>query len=431
MPRKNSDSVGPMLLAGGLAAGGLLLALAAWAATMTLTSAALAPGHAVAEGNRKAVQARDSAPVKAVFVKEGDRVEVGQPLLELDLSDTRGEVAVLEATRIQLLARSARLSAERTGEDLKLPEELTEAAATNPQVQAFLDQEQTLYQSRDLAHRGALALIEQRIAGAKDRIDGLNARLAATRRQLDYVEEEKSSIAPLVKTGVIARSQLLALEREAARLQGEIEGILTEVAAATNAVDEGIMEQAQLDKQRAEEITRELGETDLDLSRIEPQLAAADDRLKRAVITSPEHGYVYDLAVFSSGAAVLPGQTLMEIVPADQPLVLQVEIGPPDIERVKPGQSASIHLIPYDRRYQSLITGKLERISADLVQDERAQRSYYLGIVSVEQADLERAGAELLPGMPAEVMINAGERTIAAYFLEPILRAYDRALKER
>lgn len=128
---------------------------------------------------------------------------------------------------------------------------------------------------------------------------------------------------------------------------------------------------------------------------------------------------------------MLPGQTLMEIVPADQPLVLQVEIGPPDIERVKPGQSASIHLIPYDRRYQSLITGKLERISADLVQDERAQRSYYLGIVSVEQADLERAGAELLPGMPAEVMINAGERTIAAYFLEPILRAYDRALKER
>jgi len=420
-----------MFLAGGLAAGGLLLAMGAWAGTMTVTSAALAPGHAVAEGNRKAVQARDSAPVRAVFVKEGDRVEVGQPLLELDLSDTRGEVAVLEATRIQLLARSARLAAERTGKDLQLPEELTEAAKTNPQVQAFLDQEETLYQSRDLAHRGSIALIEQKIAGANDRIDGLNAKLAATRRQLDYVQEEKNSIAPLVATGVIARTQLLALEREAARLQGEIEGILTDVSAATNAVDEGTMEKAQLDKQRAEEITKELGETDLDLSRIGPQLAAARDRLNRAIITSPEHGYVYDLAVFSSGAAVLPGQTVMEIVPADQPLVLEVEIGPADIERVKPGQSASIHLIPYERRYQSLITGKLERISADLVTDERTQRSYFLGIVSVDQADLDRAGAELLPGMPAQVMINAGDRTIAAYFLDPILRTYDQALKER
>ena len=121
----------------------------------------------------------------------------------------------------------------------------------------------------------------------------------------------------------------------------------------------------------------------------------------------------------------------MEIVPADQPLVLQVEIAPADIERVKPGQSASIHLIPYDRRYQSLISGTLERISADLVTDERAQRSYYYGIVSVDGADLTRAGAELLPGMPAEVMINAGDRTIAEYFLDPILRISDQAMKEQ
>ena len=431
MASSRSDSIGPMLLAGGLAAGGLLLAMGAWAGTMTVSSAALAPGRAIAEGNRKAVQARDSAPVKVVYVKEGDLVEVGQPLLELDLSDSRGEVAVLEATRSQLLARSARLEAERSGKPLVFPQELTEAARTSAQILAILDQEETLYQSRDHTHRGELTLIEQRVTGAKDRIAGLTARLAMTQQEREYVEEEKRSIVPLVQTQVIARSRLLGLEREAARLQAEIEGIHTEIAAATNAVNEGMIERAQTDKKRTEEITQELGETEADLNRIGPQLAAARDRLGRGVISSPEHGYVYDLAVFSSGASVLPGQTLMEIVPADQPLVLEVEIGPADIERVKPGQSASIHLVPYDRRYASLITGQLERISADLVTDERTQRSYFKGIVTVDQTELDRAEAELRPGMPAEVMINAGDRTIASYFLSPILRVYDRALKER
>ena len=428
---RTTDSVGPLLIAGGVAAVGFLLAMGAWAGTMSVNSAAIARGHAIAEGNRKAVQARDSAPVRAVFVKEGDRVEVGQPLLELDLSDIRGEVAVYEATRWQLMARRARLEAERAGGPLAFPASLVAAAGANPQVQSFIDQERTLHQSRDLAHRGALALVDQKIAGAKDRIDGLNARLTATRRQLDYVVQERDSIAPLVNKGVIARSQLLALEREGARLQGEIEGILTEVAASTNEVAEGEGEKAQLDKQRAEEIAKDLAETEANLSTIEPRLMAANQRLGRAVITSPETGYVYELAVFSSGAAVLPGQTLLEIVPADQPLVLQVEIAPADIERVKPGQEASIHLIPYNRRYQSLIGGTLERISADMITDERTQRSYYHGIVSVDGADLTRAGAELLPGMPAEVMINAGDRTIAEYFLDPILRLSDQALKEQ
>jgi len=304
------------------------------------------------------------------------------------------------------------------------------AARAHPQVQSFIDQERSLHQSRDLAHRGALALVDQRIAGARDRIDGLNARLLATRQELAYVAEERQTIRPLVESGVIARTRLFALDRDAARLQAEIEGILTDVAVARNQVEEGSGERAQLDKQRSEDIATELGETESTLSTIAPRLVAANERLGRSIVTSPETGFVYELAVFSSGATVLPGETVMEIVPAGQPLVLQVEISPADIERVRPGQQASIHLIPYNRRYASLITGTLERISADLVVDQRTQRSYYFGIVSVDGSDLARAGAELLPGMPAEVMINAGDRTIAEFFLDPILRMYDRAMKE-
>lgn len=426
----SSDSIGPLLIAGGLAAGGLLLAIGAWAGTMSVSSAAIARGHAIAEGNRKAVQARDSAPVKAVLVKEGDKVAVGQPLVELDLSDVRGEVAVYEATLTQLMARRARLEAERLGQDLVLPATLVAAAATNPQVQVFLDQERALHQARVTAHRGALALFDQKIAGARQRIDGLKARLAAVREEFSYVVQEKEAIGPLVEKQIVSQSQLLALEREGARLQATIEDSLTEIAAATNDVEAGNAERAQLNQQRDEDIARSLSETEANLSTIEPRLVAANERLDRAIITSPESGYVYELAVFSSGATVQPGQTLLEIVPSDQPLVLQVQITPADIKRVKPGQEASIHLVPYHRRFQSLIYGRLESISADLVVDPQTNQSYYYGIVSVDSTDLARAGAELLPGMPAETMINAGDRTIAEYFLGPILEMYDSALKE-
>lgn len=425
------DAASPLVLAGGITAVLLLGALGAWASTMTVASAALAPGFAIAEGHRKAVQARDSAPVKAILVKEGDRVAVGQPLIELDLSDVEGEVSVLTATRLQFMARRARLGAERDQGALAFPHELEEAAADDPQVRIVLDQERSLLEARKIAYDGSVALIAQKIAGAEERITGLTARLEATRRQLDSVLEEKRTIEPLADKGVIARTRVLGLDRDANALQAGIEGILTEIAAARNATLEGKIEREQVDKALGQEISKELSDIEANLSTIEPRLVAANQRLKRSVIRSPEDGYVYELAVFSSGATVLPGQTLMEIVPADEALVLKVEISPKDIERVHPGQEADIHLIPYNRRYQSLIRGTLERVSADLVTDERAQRSYYTGIVSVDPDDLVRADAELLPGMPAEVMINAGDRTIAAYFLDPILRVYDRALKEQ
>lgn len=427
---RSSDTIGPLLIAGGLAAAGFLLAMGAWASTMSVSSAAIASGYAIAEGNRKAVQARDSAPVKAVFVKEGDRVEVGQPLLELDLSDVRGEVAVYEATVNQLKARRARLEAERLGQPVVFPSELMGAAAANPQVQSFLDQERTIHQTRDLAHLGALSLVDQKIAGAEDRIEGLNAGLKATREQLSYVVEEKESIAPLVESGIISRSQLLALEREGARLQAEIEAILTDISATTNDFEGAKVERAQLDKRRNEDIAKELSETEANVATIVPRLLSARERLERSIITSPETGFVYELSVFSSGAAVLPGQTLLEIVPDDQHLVLQVEISPSDIERVKPGQNATIHLIPYNRRYESLIRGRLERISADLVYDSHRNRHYYSAIVSVNYADLNRSNAHLLPGMPAEVMISIADRTIIGYIISPILRLYDGALRE-
>ena len=430
-PRIRDDAASTLILAGGITAMLLLGALAAWASTMTVASAALAPGFAIAEGHRKAVQARDSAPVKAILVKEGDRVKVGQPLIELDLSDVKGEVSVLDATRLQLMARRARLKAERDQSGLSFPDELKKAAAADLQVGIVLDQERALFEARKTAYDGSVALIEQKIAGAEERISGLNARLEATRRQLESVLEEKQTIEPLADSGVIARTRVLGLDRNANGLQADIEGILTDIAAARNATIEGGIERDQLDKTRGEEISKEMSDIEANLSTIEPRLVAANERLKRSVITSPEEGYVYELAVFSSGATVLPGQTLMEIVPADEALVLSVEISPKDIERVRPGQEANIHLIPYNRRYQSLIKGTLERVSADLVTDDKKQRSYYTGIVSVDPDDLVRAGAELVPGMPAEVMINAGDRTIAAYFLDPILRVYDRALKEQ
>ena len=425
------DGVGGFVILGGAAGGLFLLAIGTWASMMTIASAALAPGRVIAEGQRKAVQAADTAPVKALFVREGDYVRPGDPLVELDLSDVRAEVAVFATNRLQVLARRARLQAEMAGTELAFPDELLRAAEADPQVRAILDQERALFDARRIAYEGSVALVDQQIAGSRAQITGLEARLAATRRQLDSIVEERNSIAPLVAKGIVAKNRDLELQRLAAGLEADMEAIQTDIGTARSRADEGEIQRTQLAKARREDVSKALAEAESDLATIVPRLAAARDRLARAVIVSPEEGYVYEMAVRSTGATVNPGQTLLEIVPSREPLVLSVQINPRDIERIRPGQTASISLLPYNRRYQSLISGTLKSVSSDIVTEERTGHSYYTAIIDVDAADLRRAGAELFPGMPGEATINAGERTISEYFLDPILRTYDHAMKEQ
>jgi HlyD family type I secretion membrane fusion protein len=214
-------------------------------------------------------------------------------------------------------------------------------------------------------------------------------------------------------------------------LQGDIATVSGMIAAEDDKIRAAEIQIAQLTKERLESVARESAENDARLTEIEPRLESALRRMEQAVITAPESGYVYNLAVFGPGAALTPSQTVLEIVPKDDPMVVTIEIPPTDIARIKLGQPASIHFLPYRQRYSKPVEGVLEKISADRFEDKLTNNFYYKGTVKVDPKAIEREKVEMTPGMPAQVSIETGKRTILAYFLDPVLQIYDFALKEQ
>ncbi|MPR08702.1 HlyD family type I secretion periplasmic adaptor subunit [Microvirga tunisiensis] len=429
-PTFKDSASGPVMF-GGVAALALVSAVMAWSSTMSVASASISSGKVAVEGNRKAVQHPTGGEVGVVSVREGQLVAKGQKLVQLELADAKAEATVLGSSRAAALLRAARLQAERTGSaDIAFPGELL-GQKTDPQVQMFLQQEQALLTARRAAYLGQISLLNQQIEGNRRQIIALRERSKAAQTQLESVESELLSLQPLLERGLIARPRVLTLERTAAGLRGDISAVSGMATAEEDKIRAAEIQIEQLTKERLENIARESGENDARLAEIEPRLISAQRRLEQSVIVAPEDGYVYGLSVFGPGATLTPGQVALEIVPKDDPLVVAVEIDPTDVNRVRPGQRASIYFLPYRQRYSKPIYGTLEKVSADRFDDKMANRTYYKGIVKVDPKEVEQAHVDMTPGMPAQVTIETGTRTILAYFLDPVLKIYDFALKEQ
>jgi HlyD family type I secretion membrane fusion protein len=428
-PLKDSAS-GPVLF-GGVAALALVAGVTLWSSTMSVASAAISSGKVTVEGNRKAVQHPTGGEIGIVYVREGQLVEKGQKLLQLELADAKAEATVLGSSRAAALLRAARLQAERAdAAELAFPESLRDQNS-DPQVQMLFQQEAALLAARRVAYQGQISLLTQQIEGGRRQISALHGRASASQVQLKSIEDELTSLQPLVEKGLIARPRVLTLERSAAGLRGDLSSISGSITAEEDKIRAAEIQMQQLNKDRLETIARDSSDNDARLAEIEPRLQSAQWRLSQSVLVAPESGYVYGLSVFGPGATLVPGQTALEIVPKDDPLVLAVEINPTDVNRVHPGQSASIHLLPYRQRYHKAIPGTLEKVSADRFEDKATNRTYYKGVVRIDPKDIEEAQVELTPGMPAQVSIETGKRTILAYFLDPVLQIYDFALKEQ
>jgi HlyD family type I secretion membrane fusion protein len=425
------DSARNPLLIGGVAALLMALILIGWASVMTVAGGAIASGKVALEGNRKAVQHREGGPVRAILVREGQRVEKGQPLLELKSTDLQAEVSIIESSRLATLARLARLRAEARNEgSITWPEQL-QAMRNDAQARSFIEQEGALFEARLSAYRGNVNLLQQQIDGRRRQIEGLEARLAATKTQLVSIDQEHASLLPLLEQGLVARPRVLGLERSSAALTADLQAIKSQADAERNGIQVAETQIAQLERDRQEAVSKEIAEMEARLADVMPRLTSSKERLQLTTIVAPETGYVYGLNIFNQGAVVIPGQTILEIVPDADSLVLSVDVNPKDVERVRPGQSVVVHLLAYSQRYQSVIRGRLEKVSADRFDDPQKQASFYKGVIKIDPAELKKANVELMPGMPVQVVIETGDRTIMAYLLDPIFHVTDYAFRER
>lgn len=421
----------PMLL--GLAATLVLVAgFGVWATTTRIAGAIVAPGQIEVEQDRQVVQHPDGGVVEAILVREGARVAAGDPLLRLDGAALRSELTIVEGQLTELSSRAARLIAERDGAATPdFPAEMLAKAETSPDVAAQIDGQRRLFEARAATLAEQRALLTRRIDQIRAQSNGIAAQQAALATQLDLIERELASQQGLFEKGLAQAGTVLALQREQARLEGQLGELAADLARAGDQVTEIEIEMSSLATRRREEATaelRQIGPMTLELAERRRALAERIDRLE---IRAPVSGVVLGLQVTTPRAVLRPADPVLFVIPQDRPLVITARIAPIHIDEVAVGQPAELVFPAFSARDTPHLKGRVTLVSADALTDPQTGVTYYRAELQLDEGEAERLGERvLLPGMPVEVFLQTGRRTPLAYLIKPFTDYFARAFRE-
>lgn len=418
-----------------LAGGAVILVLAggfgSWAALAPLARGAVAAGQVVAEGHRKQVQHLEGGIVAEILVRDGDGVAVGQPLLRLDGTQAEARMTAALAAGDALDARIARLEAELAGRDAPDFSAILPERRTIPATARLLTAEAELFDTRRRALDAELSLIEQKRLGESGRIRGLDAQAAAGRVQLALTRDELADQRQLLEKGFARRPRVLDLERREAELVGRDGALVADMAQSRIRMAEAGIEAIRKRQGFLESVLDELRTAQDKRSALDKEIKAVADILAHLEIRATETGAVHELKVRTVGGVVAPGDTLLEIVPEGGALTLEARVSPADIEHVTMGAAAEVRFTSLSPRSTPTLFGAVVTVSPDTMTDKASGQSYFQVRVRVPEDERRRLGGVALhPGMPVDVVLLAGERTMLEYVLEPLSAAMARSFKE-
>lgn len=427
-----SQSIRVHLMAGLLITIVLAGGVGGWAATAELASALIAQGSVVVESNVKKVQHPTGGIVGEVRVRDGDRVKEGDILVRLDETVTRANLSIIVKSLNELMARKARLESERDGlEGVIFPEELLRRVS-EVDVRRILDSERKLFDFRRASRSGLKAQLRQRIAQLSQEINGLDAQQTAKGREIALINRELEGVQELYQKNLIQLTRLTALEREATRLEGERAQMISSIAQVRGRIAEFELQVIQIDQDLSSEVAKELREIDAKIGEFVERKVTAEDQLRRIDIRAPQDGIIFQSTVHTIGGVVSSTEPLMLIVPGSDNLLVEAKINPQDIDQLQLGQAATIRFPSFNQRTTPEITGFVSRISADTTIDPRTGQTFYTARITMPPKEVERLGAvRLLPGMPVEVFVQTGQRTMLSYLMKPLTDQFQRALRER
>ncbi len=405
--------------------------LAGWSLLARLDSAANAEGVIVVDSHRKTVQHLEGGILRTLLVREGEVVHAGQPLALLDTTQSEAQLGQLTSQQVTLQARVARLRAEQKGErSIAFPAELL-LRRGEASVAEAIDAQQRLFDARWRAYDSSTAIVNKRILQFREQISASETQTAAVAKRLALVEDELRTVSYLLGLGYEKRSRLLSLQRDAEELNGQAGQLRGVVGQAEQSIAGSQMEIINLADSRQAEVARDLEDTRAQEADLADRIRAARDVLDRREILSPQEGVVTDLRLVTPGGVIGPGQPLMDIVPVDDPLIVEARIRPDDVDVVHPGLPAQVHLSAFKRATTPLIGGEVTYVSADMLTDPRDGQKYFLARITPSAADLGRFHRlTLSPGMPADVLIVTGRRRAIDYFLEPLRQRMRHAFLE-
>ena len=405
-----------------------------WAATSELTGAVIGQGVLVVDSSVKKVQHPTGGVVGELRVREGDKVLAGDILLRLDETQTLANATIVSKSFDELVARQARLEAERDNADqITFPKLLLERTR-DPASEAAraIAAERSLFDLRRQARGGQKAQLKERSAQLQEEIKGYLGQAEAKQREVDFIHRELEGVRTLWEKKLVPMNRLTALERDTARLEGERSQLSGMTAQAKGKIAEIELQIIQIDQDLRTEVGKDLIETRSKISELAERKTAAVDQLYRIDIRAPQSGRVHQLTVHTVGGVISPGEQIMLIVPDADALAVEVKIPPRDIDQVYVGQAASMRFAAFDQKTTPGIEGEVSMVSADLVQEQRTGMSYYTARVLLNPEEVARLGnAKLLPGMPVDVFIKTPGRTALSYLIKPLRDQAERAFKER
>jgi HlyD family secretion protein len=403
-----------------------------WMVLMPLAGAVVVPGNLVVQSNVKTIQHPSGGVVAEIPVHNGMRVGGGDLLLRLDATQAQASLQLVSKQLEEVRARMARLVSERDGlPGLQVPAELA-ARSGEAAVKTLLASEQSLFNARTNARRSQIELLQSRVSQLNEENAGLDSQVASKTRQLELITGELSGVQELYDKRLVPLARLTALQRESARIEGERGQSMSAIAETKSKIGEAQLQMVRLDQDFRTDVVKELGESQGKEAEFVQRGIAARDLLDRIEIRAPTSGVVHQLSAHTIGGVIRAGDPIMEVVPDSDDLQIEARLQPNDIDHVRSGQTAFVRFSAFNQRVTPQLTGVVSYVSADTSHDQQTNAPYFTVRVSLSEDERRRlAGLQLVPGMPAEVFMQTGSRTMMSYLLKPIADQMQRAFIEQ
>jgi HlyD family secretion protein len=428
-PEERVPSLRKLVLAGVSAIAVGFGGFGAWAVTARLDNAAVASGTVVVDSKRKTVSHLEGGILKSLVKLEGERVIKGEPLLRLEDARARAELQQLEGKRIGLEAKLARLRAEQENEaEVTFPDSVIKNQS--PIAREVVLAERTLFRARAQVYDGKIRIQQRVIEQHQAEAEALQAQIEATRIQRSLIDEETRMVAELYEKRYAKRTQLVDLQTRQSELTGRGGETAARKAKAEQAVAGANLEILSIGLERQSEIAKDLQDSQLMLSEVVERIVQAQDILRRLVVTAPQEGIVANIKMRTAGSVIAAGEAILDIVPENEPLIVEAKVDPRDIDAVHMGAETRVRLTAFNTRLLPPLLAKVSYVAADQLVDEKTGVPYFVVRAEILPESLAEKKIALHAGMAAEVLIVNGSRRAIDYLLAPFTDSFNRAFRE-
>jgi HlyD family type I secretion membrane fusion protein len=406
--------------------------LGTWSAFARLDSAVVAPGLVTLESSKKVIQHFEGGIIAKILVHEGEHVDQGQILFMLDNTSAQANANAVRNQLYAFLAQEARLVAERdNAQQVSYPAELLDNSS-QPVIQNAVSDENKQFAERRASITGQVAILESRIKQFETQIKGITDQKTATEQQLGFINSELTDLRELLARNLVQKTRVLALERERARLEGVIGQAVADIAKTHNDIGEAHLQIEQLHKKFSEDVSAQILQVREKIAEFSQKAIVSQDVLHRIQIRAPRAGTIQNLHVATVGGVIRPGEPLAELVPDKDNLVINAEVPPTDVDAIGAGMQAEVRFAAFHGYTLPLILGRVDTVSRDQIVNEMSKQSYFLARIVVDEKDIPTMIKDgIKAGMPVEVVVPTGERTVMNYLIRPLRNRASTAFREK